>query len=251
LDSRFATTEAVVLNSIRFGEGHKIINLFTERFGRIEASAFGARKTKSRFGSRLEPFTISQLVLYRKNEDSPFSISEADIRFQDSSFSEEYEKYIIASALIESVVLFVAAGQIEAGLYRLLSESLRVLSSIPTNKCKYLLSMYDVQFLMHMGYTPNTSLCKKCGREMGESEASIDHFFGFPLCSKCAGDGSFTVLGGALRFIRWACEQPVFVSKKVKMEKTTLRNLRSVIELLYMHTFHRKPQSWKQLNALL
>ena len=57
-------TEAVVLRSIRYGEADRIVHLYSATRGRIGAIAKGARKPKSRFGGRLEPFFRLDLVLY-------------------------------------------------------------------------------------------------------------------------------------------------------------------------------------------
>ena len=56
-------TEAVVLRSIRYGEADRVLHLFTLDRGRVGAIAKGARKTSSRFGARLEPFSHVEVVL--------------------------------------------------------------------------------------------------------------------------------------------------------------------------------------------
>ena len=58
-------TEAVVLRSLRYGEADRILHLYTPQRGRISAIAKGVRRTKSRFGGRLEPFFRLQMVLYQ------------------------------------------------------------------------------------------------------------------------------------------------------------------------------------------
>ena len=58
-------TEAVVLRSIRFGEADRVLHLYTLDRGRVGAVAKGVRKTKSRFGGRLEPLSHVELVLHR------------------------------------------------------------------------------------------------------------------------------------------------------------------------------------------
>ncbi len=247
MNHRFSKTKAIVLNSIQFGEGHKVINLLTESFGKLEASAFGSRKTKSRFGSKLDPFTISQFLLYHKSEDSPYTIKEVDVRFQDPSISADYQKYCVAHALIEPIILFVEKGQVESNLYNLLSDALKALSKIPVIKSLYLLSMYDVKFITIMGYTPDVSICKKCSRQVNNEFVYMDQYYGFPICKRCKSSTNIHVVPGTLRFILWANESPITLSEKVTMEKKTLHNIRSIIEHLYLHTFHKKPQSWKQL----
>ena len=57
-------TEAIVLRSIRYGEADRILHLYTTARGRIGAIAKGARRPKSRFGGRLQPFFRSDLVLH-------------------------------------------------------------------------------------------------------------------------------------------------------------------------------------------
>ena len=49
-------TEAVVLRSIRYGEADRILHLYSATRGRIGAIAKGSRRSRSRFGGRLEPF---------------------------------------------------------------------------------------------------------------------------------------------------------------------------------------------------
>src|SRR3954470_6092753 len=62
---RSYTTEAVVLRSIRFGEADRVLHLYTSDRGRVGAVAKGVRKTKSRFGARLEPLSHVELVLHQ------------------------------------------------------------------------------------------------------------------------------------------------------------------------------------------
>src|SRR5438477_9706728 len=63
--SRTYKTEAVVLRSIRFGEADSVLHLYTSERGRIGAVAKGVRKTKSRFGARLEPLSHVELMLHQ------------------------------------------------------------------------------------------------------------------------------------------------------------------------------------------
>src|SRR3954468_368877 len=56
--------EAVVLRSIRLGEADRVLHLYTRERGRVGAVAKGIRRTKSRFGARLEPLTQVALVLH-------------------------------------------------------------------------------------------------------------------------------------------------------------------------------------------
>ena len=62
-------TDAIVLRSIRYGEADRILHLYTPEYGRIGAIAKGARRARSRFGARLEPFFQIRLVLHEGRSD--------------------------------------------------------------------------------------------------------------------------------------------------------------------------------------
>ena len=62
-------TEGVVLRSMRLREADRIVHLYTGTHGRIGAVVKGVRRTKSRFGGRLEPFFRVRLVLYEGRGD--------------------------------------------------------------------------------------------------------------------------------------------------------------------------------------
>src|SRR5258708_5066649 len=58
-------TDAIVLRSIRYGEADRILHLYTPGHGRLSAIAKGARRSRSRFGARLEPFFQIRMVLHQ------------------------------------------------------------------------------------------------------------------------------------------------------------------------------------------
>jgi DNA repair protein RecO (recombination protein O) len=62
-------TEAIVLRSIRYGEADRILHLYTPDYGRLSAIAKGARRSRSRFGARLEPFFHVRAVLHEGRSD--------------------------------------------------------------------------------------------------------------------------------------------------------------------------------------
>src|SRR5271170_5191222 len=69
MSSRALKTEAVVLRSMRFGEADRILHLYTPMRGRVGAIAKGVRRSRSRFGGRLEPFSHVALVLHEGRGD--------------------------------------------------------------------------------------------------------------------------------------------------------------------------------------
>ena len=63
--ARTYKTEAVVLRSFRLGEADRVLHVYTADRGRVGAVAKGVRRTKSRFGARLEPLSHVELMLHQ------------------------------------------------------------------------------------------------------------------------------------------------------------------------------------------
>lgn len=250
MNDRYLKTNAIVLSSIQFGEGHKIVKLYTEMLGRTEATAFGARKTKSRFGSRLEPFTAGTFLLYRKNEQSPLSIQDVDVISRNCEIRDDLDKFLFGNAIIEPVVRYVESVHRDRELFEILFSVLEILNTIPVRKCMYLLSMYDLQFISIMGYKPDWGTCVRCSKPIDPEESFSDAGSGFPLCARCRTASSVAVKPGAMRFVEWALNNPLGYAEKVTMNENTLFQIRQVIEHLFLHTFRKVPESWHQIKTL-
>jgi len=250
LIKRFFNTNSIVLNSVRFGEGHKIVNLFTEETGKIEASAFGAKKTKSRFGSKLEPFTSAKILLYRKSEESMYTVRDVEVINSHDSIRSDLYRIMVGTSVIEPVVRFVERAQRDPALYRLIEDALSALNQLPPSKGMFLLSMFDIQFFSIMGYRPDLFKCAKCENTLKKGKVFYDSLLGFPLCENCHVKDSMRVEDSTIKFFKWSQLNSLSISRKVTMNMHTLINLRKVIESIYKYTFHKGLSSWEQLNEL-
>ena len=251
MNNRHVKTAAIALTSTQFGEGHKMVSLYTEELGRLEATAFGARKTKSRFGSKLEPFTSGIFLLYHKSENSPFSIQDVEVTGQNGALRNDLNRFLIGNAIVEPVIRFVERMHRDRELFEMLSAALEHLDTIEINKALYLLSMYDLNFLSIMGYKPDWNTCAKCMNPVQNEDTYTDASAGFPVCSRCRSSSSIAVAPGARRFVEWALQTPLLLAEKVRMESKTLDQIRHIIENLFLCNFQRIPDSWHQMKNML
>ena len=83
-------TEAVVLRSFPFGEADRVLHLYTAASGRVGAMAKGVRRTKSRFGGRLEPFSHVELGLHRGRGELGTVTGASLVRSHDRIRSDGY-----------------------------------------------------------------------------------------------------------------------------------------------------------------
>ena len=104
-------TEAIVLRSLRFSEADRILHLYTRDRGRIGAIAKGIRKTKSRFGARLEPLSHVELILHEGSGELQ-TVTGVDLIASHHETRED--RYRLAAGLIGAEAMLRLFGEPEA-----------------------------------------------------------------------------------------------------------------------------------------
>ena len=93
--------EAVVLRTHKLGEADRIITLLTRQHGRVRAVAKGVRRTTSRWGSRLEPFTHVDLQLAEGRNLDVVTQAESLDPFA-GRLGEDYDRYTAGTVMLET-----------------------------------------------------------------------------------------------------------------------------------------------------
>ena len=117
-------TEAIVLRSIRYGEADRILHLFTPERGRLSAIAKGVRRSKSRFGGRLEPFFRLRLVLYQGRSDL-FTVTSAETLAGHPRLREDGAALDGAARACDAVARLFDDHDAHGGVYHLLAQPAR------------------------------------------------------------------------------------------------------------------------------
>ena len=93
--------EAIVLRTHKLGEADRIITLLTRQHGRVRAVAKGVRRTTSRFGSRLEPFTHVDLQLAEGRNLDTITQAETITPFA-KGLGLDYDRYTAGTVMLET-----------------------------------------------------------------------------------------------------------------------------------------------------
>jgi recombinational DNA repair protein (RecF pathway) len=97
--------DGVVLRTQKLGEADRIITLLTRHNGRVRAVAKGVRRTKSRFGARLEPFTHVDVMIHHGRSLDIITQAEV-IRAYGTALVSDYPKYTAGTAMLETAERF-------------------------------------------------------------------------------------------------------------------------------------------------
>lgn len=169
----------VVLRTIKLGESDKIVTLATETRGKVRAVAKGVRKTKSRFGGRLEPLTHVAFQCYEgRNLDTVTQVETLDA-FR--AVREDLDRLARASALLEAVDALVQEGDEDHRILQMLLGALRTLEAGPA---PLVVPAFFWKLLAHVGFRPLLDECAVCGAT--EALVAFDLDVGGILCRSCA-----------------------------------------------------------------
>jgi len=182
--------EAVVLRTMRLGEADRIVTLLTRGRGKVRAVAKGVRKTKSRFGGRLEPLGHVALLLYEGRELDVVTQVESIEHFR--AVREDLDRLAKAQALLEVADQVSQERHANVGLYRMLVGALRALSA---HDSPLLVPAFFLKVLAGEGASPVLDGCAGCGAGgpalQGPSgplsgKLAFDLVEGGVLCPNCA-----------------------------------------------------------------
>jgi DNA repair protein RecO (recombination protein O) len=153
--------QAIVLRTQKLGEADRIITLFTREHGRIKAVAKGVRRTKSRWGARLEPASHVDLQLYSGRSLDTVTQAVSIENFGDE-LSLDYQRWTVASAILEAAERFTSQEH-EPSLqqYLLVVGSLKALAH-ETYDASLILDAYLLRSLAVAGYAPSLMNCSRC-----------------------------------------------------------------------------------------
>jgi DNA repair protein RecO (recombination protein O) len=194
-------TEAVVLRSIRYGEADRILHLYTPRHGRRSAIAKGVRRSRSRFGARLEPFFHVRAILHEGRSDL-LTVSGVDTINPHATLREHAATLDAAARACDAVTRLFETDQPHPEVFRLLLNELALLDADPDQASRANGLAFRLKLLLAAGIVPQLASCASCGE--------TEHLRGFSaaaggvVCAACEGaafaldEESYSFLVGAL-----------------------------------------------------
>ncbi|HWW52297.1 MAG TPA: DNA repair protein RecO [Acidimicrobiales bacterium] len=170
--------KGVVLRTIKLGEADRIISLMTEAHGKVRAVAKGVRKTKSRFGARLEPTSHVAMLLYEGRELD--IVTQADGLDHFRTIREDLDRLAKATTLLEAIDQVAQERESNPRLYQMLLGGLR---SLDERNSPLLVPAFFWKLLAVEGVQPLLAQCAQCGATDGL--VAFDLSVGGTLCRTC------------------------------------------------------------------
>ncbi|WP_037576562.1 DNA repair protein RecO [Phaeacidiphilus oryzae] len=180
--------DGVVLRTQKLGEADRIITLLTRQHGRVRAVARGVRRTSSKFGARLEPFSHVDVQFFARGSELtgrslPLCTQVETVAPYGGRIVTDYPAYTAGTAMLETAERFTEnEGEPAVQQYLLLVGALRTLAA-RAHDAHLVLDAFLLRSLAVNGYAPSFDTCAKCGLPGPNRFFSVQT--GGVLCGDC------------------------------------------------------------------
>ncbi|MCA1688200.1 MAG: DNA repair protein RecO [Actinobacteria bacterium] len=203
-------SKGIVLRSIRYGEADRILDLYTRDAGLVSAIAKGIRRTKSRFGARLEPLSCVDFVAYHGRTLD--TVTQAEVLRSFRGVREDLARFEAAAGIVGSVRALSGGDEADRRVFNLLYNALVALEERNTG-FGAVEAAFGLKLSIVAGYAPQLDACLSCGANPDEATEPL-YFapnLGGVLCSDCrsATGDSFPLPPGTLERLKVLIEHPI------------------------------------------
>jgi DNA repair protein RecO (recombination protein O) len=148
----------IVLRTYKLGEADRIIVFMTKDRGKVRAVAKGVRKTRSKFGSRLEPMSHVSVQLYEGRELDIVTQAESVDHFRP--IRDDLDRIARGSSMLEAVDQMAMDREPNPRLYQMLLGALRTLAA---HNGPLVVPAFFWKLLALEGLQPMLRQCVDCG----------------------------------------------------------------------------------------
>lgn len=237
-------SKGIVLRSIRYGEADRIIDLYTQDVGLVSGIAKGIRRTRSRFGGRLEPLSCVEFMAYQGRTLD--TVTQAEVLRSFHKIRESLDRLEAAGGMVWSIRALAGGGEPDRRVFNLLYRALDSLEVRPSGFVS-LEAAFGLKLSMLAGYAPQLDACMSCGAGP-EGSPYFAPSLGGLLCSGCrteSGD-AFPIAPKALDRLRTLMGTSIREIREAPYDDGLEKNVRRVVKT---HVFAHGPGDSRPADA--
>jgi DNA repair protein RecO (recombination protein O) len=216
-------TEGWILKEFPFGETSKILVAFTRKRGKVKLMAKGSRKPTSKLRSALEPYSLSELVLYEREGREFLYVREATTLLQPREVRKDLKRLSLIAKLTTLLERLLPEGIELQSLYYSIRE---ILPELLVGESDIPLSLYYGLFLKILEAVGNKPVIERCVKCNGTEDIlffSIEE--GGVLCKNCAKDRGTPISQKTLATMKTLIKWPLKEVKKLRIEPKEIEKI--------------------------
>ncbi len=221
-----------MLRSLRYAEADRILHLYTSDRGRVGAIAKGVRRTKSRFGGRLEPLGHVELLLHQGSGELH---TVTGVELVHSHHASREDPYRLAVGLVgaEAMLRLFTEQEVNERAFGALTRFLDLLDEAPSGVRPELDALglsFQLKLLWLSGYLPHLGSCAECGS--AGPLAGYSARAGGVVCQACSA-GALALSGEGLTGMDALLRSPLADARSAGLTERGARDMLAVITSSY------------------
>ena len=226
-------TQAVVLRSLRLGEADRVLHLYTLERGRVGAVAKGIRRTKSRFGARLEPLSHVEVMLHQGGGEL-YTVTGVDLVDSHRTAREDGRRLDVGLVGLEAMLRLFPEQEANPRAFTALTRFLEALDETepgdrPAARDPLALS-FQLKLLWLSGYLPHLTSCAECGSE--NDLAGFSPQAGGAVCASCA-NGALSLSAQGIAGIEGLLARPLVEARDIRLAGRAASEALGVVTATY------------------
>lgn len=229
-------TEAIVLKTIPFSDADLIVTTLTLDYGLVKTFAKSPRKTKSRFGSSLEPLTYSNISFWGREDANLPRMTQSDIIKPFQSIRGRMEYFFNVMEIVELTLNLLPEREANRNIFHLLISILNRIENEISGSGNGVFDcvLYKIRFLDLVGYGPRLDGCARCGKT--GYNFYIAH--GSVICGHCAKDldAPMRLSPGAVKLYETLRKWDIAKVDRIKLSGMLLSELSGMLDNHILYT---------------
>lgn len=247
----YQLVHGIVLRYANYKDYDRMLTIFTQEAGRVDACARGCRRPKSPLLPCAQPFVFGEFQLYSGKGRN--TVNQCDVRETFYPLREDMAKFQVSSMMLSLTAQTIQEGAPNPQLFSLLYYALSFLCYGEIAPIDAALS-FLLRFFTAAGVCPTITACAVCNKDVRHEERiAFSPMAGGAVCASCASGRNVQLTLSALTMEaarRIICMDDAQM-ENVRLPGTVRRELFTLAEGYGKYHFERENQQILELKQLL
>lgn len=239
--------KGVIIKQTDYGEGHRMLSIFTAEYGIIKAVSYGVKKAKSKAAASSQFLCYADFDLYKAANRDVLTVNSIDTVDGFYPVSEDIVKLALSNYLADITYELLGLENPDERVLRIFLNTLYALA-YKNESADKIKAVYELKLMSVGGYMPNMNGCAVCG---SNEIYAFDIMKGSVVCKKCAARDAIAIGGAMYKAISYivSCEDKKMLS--FNADEGLLRDLNTLSEKYVSAQTDRHFQSLDYYKAIL
>ena len=229
--------KAIVLNRRPVGENDTRTIVYSLEAGKLQLTARGAKKIKSKLAGHLEPLNLVDIMVVRgrRHDYAGAAVSEKCY----FNIKNDLAKLPLAARAVRILDKFIKSGVVDEKIFELLKDYLAALEAVK-GECAIFFTFFSLKLLAALGHQPELSRCLNCAVKIQPGKNRFDLERGGLVCPKCVNlkdANQLAVSDDAIKLLRLIIKSDFGQLVKVKINNKLGNEVEKIISSFFKYSF--------------